>query len=207
MHERKPALIFDFGGVLLDWNPHNLFLKDFHGNTDAVDAFLEEIDFYRWNLEQDRGRSFADGVRELSASFPHYAHLIKAYDDRWEESITGPIESTVAMLPALKESGFSLFGLTNWSAEKFELVADNFSFFGYFEKILVSGVVKLAKPDERIFQMMLGFIRRPASECVLIDDSLVNVRSAKEFGFCAIHYQSSEQLRGELISLGWDCNQ
>ena len=201
MLTQKPALIFDFGGVLLDWNPRNLFIKFFDGDAARMEKFLVEIDFYAWNLELDKGRSFADGVAELTTRFPHYAHLIKAYDECWEESISGPIQATVDTLQPFKQSGHSLYGLTNWSAEKFKLVNKKYAFFSLFESILVSGVVRLAKPDVRIFQMMLDWIGRSASECVFIDDSEVNIAAARQLGFQTVHFKSAQDMLAELAQM------
>jgi 2-haloacid dehalogenase len=201
MMNQKPALIFDFGGVLINWDPYNLYRRFFDGNTDAVDKFLAEIDFQAWNLEQDRGRSFAEGVAELSARFPQYTALIKAYDELWEESISGPIQSTVDTLRPFKENGYRLYGLTNWSAEKFQLVKHKYAFFELFETILVSGTVGLIKPDPRIFQLMLEQIGRPASECILIDDSAANVAAARQSGLNAVQYKSTAQMLAELAQM------
>jgi len=201
MMNQKPALIFDFGGVLINWDPYHLYLRFFDGNTDAVDKFLAEIDFPAWNLEQDRGRSFAEGVAELSARFPQYADLIKAYNEHWEESISGPIQSTVDTLKPFKENGYLLYGLTNWSAEKFQLVKHKYPFFELFETILVSGAVRLVKPDPRIFHSMLEQIGRPAAECVLIDDSAVNVAAALQLGLKAIQFKSAPQMLAELAQM------
>ena len=201
MMNQKPALIFDFGGVLVNWDPYRIYLSFFDGNTDAVDKFLAEIDFPAWNLEQDRGRSFAEGVAELSARFPQYADLIKAYNEHWEESISGPIQSTVDTLKPFKENGYLLYGLTNWSAEKFQLVKHKYPFFELFETILVSGAVRLVKPDPRIFHSMLEQIGRPAAECVLIDDSAVNVAAALQLGLKAIQFKSAPQMLAELAQM------
>jgi 2-haloacid dehalogenase len=192
------ALIFDLGGVLLDWNPRYLFQKEFDGDNASMERFLMDIDFYAWNLEQDKGRSFAEGVVELSARFPQYADLIKAYDERWEESIRGLIQPTVDTLLPLKKNGHSLYGLTNSSEEKFRLVAQKFAFFQLFEIFVVSGMVRLAKPDERIFQLILEKIGRPADECVFIDDSAVNTTAARELGFNTILFESAHQMMLEL---------
>ena len=198
---QKPALIFDVGGVLLDWNPRYLFRSYFEGDTDAMERFLTEIDFSDWNFKQDQGRSFAEGVAELSARFPEYAGLIKAYDDCWEASISGPIQSTVDTLEPLKQRGHTLYGLTNSSAEKFHLVAHKYDFFKFFEYILVSGTVRLAKPDPRIFALLLERVGRPAGECVLIDDSIVNIEAARQLGFKTIHFVSARQMLAELAKL------
>ncbi len=110
----KPALIFDFGNVLVDWNPHYLYRKLFDGDDQAVARFLKEIHFYEWNLQQDAGRSFDTAIAELCEKYPHHCELIKAYDKRYEESISGPIWPTVQILRELKDAGFSLYGLSNW---------------------------------------------------------------------------------------------
>jgi len=194
----KPAFIFDFGGVLLEWNPRHLYRKLFNGDDAAMEQFLSEVDFSNWNNEQDRGRSFEQAVGELSARFPHYASMIKAYDERWEESISGPIQPVVDILQALKEKGYALYGLTNWSQEKFELVQHKYPFFGLFETILVSGAVQMIKPDPRIFGLLLEKMERDPEECIFIDDSLKNIATAKTLGFIPIHYQSPQQLTAEL---------
>lgn len=196
------ALIFDFGNVLIKWDPHQVFLKYFSNDTKAIDNFLAEINFSAWNLEQDRGYPFAQGVAELSAQFPQYAQIIRAYDEEWEESITGVIPETVKLLHKLKAAGYSLYGLTNWNVEKFSLVRHKYAFFDLFDDILVSGEVKIAKPDPAIFQLLLQKIDRLPQECLLIDNSVKNVDAARKMGFPAIHFTSPTQLELELHQLG-----
>lgn len=202
-NNRHRALIFDFGGVLVDWNPRYLYSKFFDGDEGGLQRFLDEIRFAEWNLQQDKGRPFAEGVAELSGRFPEYAELIQAYDQRWEESISGPIQPTVEILDELRGAGYPLYGLSNWSGEKFKLVRQNYEFFDWFEDILVSGEVKLVKPDERIFNLMLERIKHPAEECLLVDDSAANIQAAASLGFQTIHFRSPEQLRGELVQRGY----
>jgi len=196
------AIIFDFGGVLVDWNPRYLYRKFFDGNAESMERFLTEIGFAEWNLRQDKGRSFAVAVAELYAQFPAYADLIRAYDQRWEESLGGPIQPTVNILRTLKQAGHRLYGLSNWSVEKFEIVRPKYEFFGWLDLILVSGEVKLVKPDPRIYAAFLERIGRTAKECLFIDDSRLNIATADQLGFATIHYQSPEQLESELRRLG-----
>jgi 2-haloacid dehalogenase len=167
-----------------------------------MENFLDEVGFAAWNLQQDKGRPFAEAVAVLGTQFPHYGDLIKAYDERWEESIKGPIWPTVDILRSLKDAGYSLYGLSNWSAEKFYLARPKYEFFSWFDAIMVSGEVKLIKPDPRIFDVFLAKIDRTASECVYIDDSAANVEAADRLGFTAIHFLSPEQLASELHALG-----
>jgi len=194
----RPAIIFDFGGVLVDWNPRYLYRKYFGDDSTAMESFLTEIGFSDWNLQQDEGRPFVEGVAELVGRFPHHAELISAYQHHWEESVAGPIQPSVDILYALKAAGYPLYGLTNWSAETFALTRQKYQFFDCFEDIVVSGAIKMIKPDPRIFQVMLDQIGRPAAECIFIDDSLVNVTAARSLGFQTIRFESSEQLQAEL---------
>lgn len=197
----EPAIIFDFGGVLMDWNAHYLYDKLLDNPAD-LERFFKEIDFHNWNLELDRGLPFAEGVTELSRQFPQYANLIQAFDERWEETLGGPIQPTVEILKILKQRGYDLYGLTNWSAEKFTIIRNKYPLFEMFDDIVVSGIVKLVKPDPRIFAMILKKANRPAAECLFIDDSEANVTAAMHLGFKTIRFKSAEQLATELSRLG-----
>ncbi|MGE5599583.1 MAG: HAD family hydrolase [Bacteroidota bacterium] len=200
--EKTTAIVFDFGGVLMDWNPRYLFRKFFGDDRDAMERFLLEIGFAEWNSRLDKGLPFAEGVAELSGRFPAYRHLIEAFDRRWEETLAGPIHPTVEILARLKDSGYPLYGLSNWSVDKFAAVRRKYEFFAWFERIVLSGEVGLAKPDPGIFAVFLDRIGRRADECLFIDDSARNIAAAKGLGFRTIHYQSPAQLRGEMARMG-----
>ena len=196
------AIIFDFGGVFVNWDPHHLYNKYFGNDAHAIDAFLAEIQFASWNLHQDQGRPFALGVKELSARFPQYEHLIRAYDEEWEQSIIDTIPGTVEKLERLKSAGYHLYGLTNWSAEKFHNIRGKYRVFDFFEDIVVSGEVNLIKPDPAIFNLLLERIHRQPYECLLVDDSQHNLEIAKTMGFSTIHFTSPNQLESELQRIG-----
>ena len=202
MNKRYPAVIFDLGGVLVDWDPRNLYRRFFNGDAAAIDRFLAEIDFHTWNLEQDRGRSFADGVAELSAKFPQYADLIRAYDQYWEESITGPIGGSIKLLESLKAAGYLVSLLSNISREKYEVLRRKYDFFSEFDACLISADVQLLKPDPRIYALLLAQIDRAAADCIFIDDSAVNVAGADRLGMTAIQFQSPHQVKTELQQRG-----
>ena len=192
------AVVFDFGNVLVDWDPRYLYRNLFRDDEAAMERFLVEVDFMEWNRQQDEGRTFSEGVTELCGRFPQYCDLIQAYDDRWVESLGGPIWPTVAVLRRLRDAGYPLYGLSNWSAEKFTIVCADYPFFDWFEDIILSGDVRLLKPDERIFELVLGRIGKPAGECLFIDDSFENIEKARVMGFEVIHFQTAEQLEAEL---------
>jgi 2-haloacid dehalogenase len=195
---KRPVLVFDFGGVLFDWNPHYLYDRFFNGDTQAVDQFLEEIEFTEWNAQQDLGRPFAVAVADHCSRFPHHTTLIKAYDENWEEFMGGTIQPSVDLLCRLKQAGYPLYGLSNWSEEKFKLIRRQFTFLDWFDDILISGEVNLIKPDPKIFKVFLDRIQRTSNECLLVDDSPGNIASAEQLGFKTILFKSSSQLEHEL---------
>lgn len=200
---RPLALIFDFGGVLMDWDARYLYRKHFDGDAQAVEAFLREINFPEWNRLQDEGRPFAEGVEVLSRQFPQHANLIRMYDQRWEESLRGPIQPTVEILRRLKDAGHRLYALSNWSLEKYHLVRPKHAFFDWFEHILVSGEVRVAKPDERIYHIFLERTGLKAEDCLFIDDSPPNIVVARRLGFQAVHFESPAKLEAVLQNMGF----
>ena len=194
------AIIFDLGNVLIGWDArllYNRLLPD----PETVDRFLEQIRFMEWNAQQDAGRPFREGVAELSQQFPQYAELIHAYDTHWEESLTEPYAETVELVRELKDAGWPLYLLSNFSMEKFELIRDKHDFFSLFDDMIISGEYKIVKPDPAIFTLTLQRANRQAGECIFIDDSLTNIQAAKNLGFHTIHFQSPTQLREELKKL------
>jgi 2-haloacid dehalogenase len=198
MLARIQSIVFDFGGVLVDWNPRNIYRHFFPERPQAMEDFFAEVNFMEWNAQQDKGRSFAEGVATLSKQFPHRAHLIRAFHERWQESISGSIAGTVEILRALKQKEYPLYGLSNWSAETFPMVRNEFEFLNLFDEIILSGEVKLIKPDPAIYELCLRKIGKPANECLFIDDSEANVAAARQMGFDVVRFISPELLRTEL---------
>ena len=195
----KPVIIFDLGAVLIDWNPRYLYRKLFADEA-AMEQFFAETDLLNWNAKQDEGRPFAQAVAELSEQFPHHEQFIRAFHKRWEEMMPGAIEPTVEILAELREQNYDLYALSNWSSETYPMAYARFEFLQWFRSIVLSGEVKVCKPDPRIYTHLLSRIGRPANECIFIDDSLANYQAAIELGFQAIHFQSAEQLRAALIA-------
>ena len=192
------AIIFDFGGVLVGWDPRNLYRRFFPEQPQAMEDFLAEVNFMEWNALQDKGRPFAEGVAILTEQFPQHADLIRAYHENWLESITGHIEGTVELLQMLKEKKYALYGLSNWSAETFPIVRDEFDFLKLFDGVILSGDVKLIKPEPAIFELCLQMIGKPANECLFIDDAQINIIAANKLGFDTVQFTSPEQLKSEL---------
>lgn len=196
------AVVFDFGGVLIEWNPRHLFRKIFGPDEAAMERFLTHVCSATWNLMQDAGRTFDEGVAELSARFPDQAELIAAYHHRWDEMVPHDFADSVEVLEDLKAAGVPLYGITNFSVEKFALARRRFPFFRHFDGIVVSGEVRLIKPDPAIFLHFLERHGLAAAECVFIDDSPVNVAAARRLGFHGVDFTGAADLRDRLNAWG-----
>ncbi len=194
------VIVFDLGGVVLDWNPRHLY-RHYFDSPEQIERFLSEIGFAAWNTQQDMGRPFAEGVALLSAQYPQYASLIHAYHQHWEQSVSGPIDGTVEIVRALKSRGYPVHALSNWSAETFPTARAKYDCLELFDGILISGDVRVAKPDPRIFEILLERLGHPAQACLLIDDNEPNVAVAARLGFQTVRFESPEQLRSRLHDL------
>ena len=196
------AIIFDLGGVLVRWERERLFRPLFNGNEAELEYFLAEVCSLEWNNQMDAGKPFAQGIAERVALFPQYREQIRAFHERWEEMIPGSIEGTVALLDELRQAGYPLYALSNWSAETYPRVCARFEFLGWFDQVLLSGEVGLRKPDPAIYRILLERVGRRAEECIFIDDTLENIHTAAELGFQVIHFHSPSQLRAALVAHG-----
>lgn len=201
MTDRIDAVIFDLGGVLIDWNPRHLYRKLFD-DAAAMEAFLSEVCAPAWNLEQDRGRPWAQAIAELSAQHPDKAELIAAYRGRWHEMLNGPIAGTVAILEELDDAGIALLALTNWSAETYPYAERIYGFLGRFRAVVVSGPIGLIKPDAAIYHHAIARFRVAPERTVFIDDSAKNVAGAEAVGLRGIRFTGPEALRRDLLALG-----
>lgn len=195
-------IIFDFGGVLMDWNPR-YFFKDYFNDDDKMEYFLENIAQDEWNIEQDRGRSLSEGTEIQIKKFPEWEKEIRAYYDNWTVMLKSDIPQNVDVLRKLKNTDYQLFGLTNWSAETFPYALENYDFFQIFDgKIVVSGTEKLIKPDPAIWHILLERYSIQAGESVFIDDNPKNIEMARSLGFATIHVTPDTNLEQELAVLG-----
>lgn len=203
MHTKREVVIFDFGGVLVDWNPRHLYRKLFGDDEAGMERFLAEVTTNEWNLQQDAGRPWTEAIRLLTAEYPQHAELIAAYHERWPETLKGPIDDSIAILHDLKQAGHPLYGLTNWSHETFPFARDRYEFFGWFDGIVVSGAEGTIKPDPKLYETLLERYDIDPQTAVFIDDNKVNVDAAEKLGIHGIHFHSPTQLRAELIALGF----
>ena len=196
------AVAFDLGGVLIDWNPRHLYRKLFGPDEAAMERFLAEVCTQEWDAGLDAGRPFAEGVAELVAAHPDQAELISAFQLRWLEMLGEAFEGTVAILRELRRAGFRTYALSNWSAETFPVARSRYSFLDEMDGILISGEVKLAKPDPAIFRHFLARFSLTAETTVFIDDRESNVTAAAALGMRAILFTDSTRLRTDLRAIG-----
>lgn len=192
-------IVFDFGGVLIDWNPRHLYKKVF-ASEEEMEWFLTQVCSPAWNGEQDAGRPFAEGVKLLLEKYPKYAAQIEDFYRRWPEMLSGPVKGTADVLKELKDKGYRVYGLTNWSAETFPLAWERFEFLHWLDGIVVSGEEKCIKPDARLYQTLLSRFNLSAQNCVFIDDNPHNTAAARALGFETVDFADAVQLRKELVS-------
>lgn len=196
------AVVFDLGGVLIDWDPRYLYRSLFEGDEEAAERFLAEVVTPDWNAQQDAGRPWSEAIESLAIVHPQRRELIEAYWLRWTEMLGGAIQPTVDILAELRGAGVRLFALSNWSAETFPIARPRFPFLEWFEAIVISGEVGITKPDRRIYEHLLERHGLEARSTVFVDDSESNVAAAAELGLTAIRYRDPDQLRRDLRSLG-----
>ena len=195
------AVVFDLGGVLIDWNPRYLYRKLFDDEA-AMESFLADVVSPEWNGQQDSGRTWAEAVEVLTREHPEHRDLIAAYWHRWQETLGDAIAPTVEVLEELRRSGVRLYALSNWSAETFPVARPRYPFLETFDGIVISGEEKLAKPDPRIFRHLLDRYDLDPAATVFIDDSEANVRAAAAQGMIAIRFEDAVTLRRDLVELG-----
>jgi 2-haloacid dehalogenase len=199
---QRDIVIFDLGGVLLDWNPRHLYRKLFPGDEAAMELFLSTVCTPAWNQHHDAGQLFAENARLLKAEHPDKAELIDAYHARFDEMIVGAFDGTVAILDELRASGTPLYFLSNYSAETFPLALERFDFLGWFKGGIVSGEHGIIKPDPAIYELLLSRFAIDPHRAVFIDDVAANAKAARQFGIYGIHFTSPDALRTELRDLG-----
>lgn len=196
------TIVFDLGGVLIDWNPAYLYRKIFQEEA-QVQFFLTHICDSHWNEQQDAGRPLAEATQILVAQFPEYTEAIQAYYGRWTEMLGGPIRGTVQLLEALhQQKKYRLYALTNWSHETFPYALQHYDFLQLFDGILVSGEEKLVKPDPRIYQLLFERFDINPSTALFIDDNPKNVLASRQSGMEALQFVSPEQLQAALSDMG-----
>jgi 2-haloacid dehalogenase len=196
------AIIFDLGGVLIDWNPSYVFDKMFN-DEDEKKHFFENICTPDWNEMQDAGRPLKEATEHLVQAHPKWKKYIEAYYGRWEEMLGGPIHETVEIFRQLKnEEKYKLYALTNWSAELFPIALERYEFLHWFDGRVVSGEEKMRKPFREFYELILDRFHLNAEETLFIDDNARNIKAAEDIGIRSIRYLSPQQLKADLSNIG-----
>lgn len=196
------AVVFDLGGVLVDWDPRHLYRKVFAGDEAAMEVFLATVCTPDWNARQDAGRPWAEAVASLVREFPADRERIVAFHERWPEMLGGPIEGTVAILGELRARGMPTYALSNWSAEMFPVARARYPFLGLFDGIVISGEERVAKPDSRLFRVLFERYRLDPRSTIFVDDMERNLVVAAEMGMLALQFTGPAALRADLRALG-----
>jgi 2-haloacid dehalogenase len=199
---KRDTVIFDLGGVLLDWNPRHLYRQLFPGDEAAMEHFIATVCNGEWNRQQDAGRLVAEGCALLKAEHPDKAALIDAYYGRHLDMIAGPVEGTVTILAELRERGTPLYFLSNYSAETYPLALGRYDFLSWFAGGIVSGEHGVIKPDPAIYRLLIDRHGIDPHRAVFIDDVAANAEAARAFGIHPIHFTGPNALRAELVELG-----
>jgi 2-haloacid dehalogenase len=199
---RATTVVFDLGGVLIDWDPRHLYRQLFGGDEAGMERFLAEVCTFDWNAQQDAGRPWRVGVEELASRHPEQRALIAAYDERWNEMLGEAFDDTVAIIAELRAGGIPVYALSNWSAEKFPYALQRFPFLAWFRGIVISGDVGVTKPDPRIFRYLFERHGIEPATAVCVDDAPWNVAAAAALGMIALRFESAAALRRELHRLG-----
>ena len=189
--------LFDLGGVFFDWDPDH-FYKNVFENIEEREFFLAEVCNDQWNVQQDAGRSIAEAELELIPKFPHYEKEIKMYYKNHRKMIRGVFEESVDILKKLKDKNYDCYVLSNWSAETFEGMTDDYPFLKLFDGLLISGEDKLIKPDHAIYQLARDRFNLNPEETVFIDDKLENIQAAQEMNFKTIHLTNPNIIETEI---------
>ncbi len=202
MNTNKSTIIFDLGGVLIDWNPRYVYRNVFD-SEEKIEWFFKTICTSEWNENQDAGRSLNEATEELVHKYPEFENEIRAYYGRWEEMLGGPITETVEIFKSLKEANkYMFYALTNWSAETFPVALKRYDFLRWFDGIVMSGEERTRKPFPEIYQILLNRFDINPAGAIFIDDSLRNIKGAEAVGIEGIHFQSPQQLKHELKQRG-----
>ncbi len=193
------TVIFDLGGVLIDWNPKYVYRNVFNGDEEKVNWFLNTICTMDWNMEQDAGRTWQEAMNLLIKQHPEYKEWIEIYYNHWEDMLGGPIPETVTILNNLNTANTcNLYALTNWSAETFPIALKRYNFLQHFKGIVVSGEEKTRKPFSKIYEIILDRYQITPKKTIFIDDNLDNIITAEKLGIHGIHFKNASQLKLDL---------
>jgi len=192
------TVVFDLGGVLIDWDPRHLYRQLF-SDTDEMERFLAEVCSLEWHGRFDEGRPIAEGIEELVARHPELEPLIRAYGERWQDMFAGEVPGSVPVLEELAAAGVRLLAITNWPGETFPAARARFPFLARFEAIVVSGDERVRKPDPRLFSVLVERYGVDPPAALFVDDAPANVEAAAALGFRTARFTDAVALRDRFV--------
>ncbi len=197
------TVVFDLGGVLVDWNPRNLLRKVMPGREAEMETILADVLNHDWNLQRDTGDSWPDAIERAKAEHPQWSDIFDIYDQRWGETLAGSHADSVAVLRELKDRGVPLLALSNWSAQKFHHAEERYEWLSWFDGVVVSGRVGMIKPERAIFDYLLQTYGLRVDDIFFIDDHEPNVLAARSYGIRSHLFTGAARLREELVAAGF----
>jgi 2-haloacid dehalogenase len=183
----------------MDWDPRHLFDALIEDDTER-EWFLSQVCSPAWNRRQDEGRPWAEAVAAAVAEHPEWEPWIRAYDERWIETVAGLYEDTVEVLRALQSTATPVFALTNFSQEKWALACEHYDLLNSFDGVVVSGEERLAKPDPAIYQVLVDRFSVEPARTFFTDDLQRNVDAARAVGLDAELFTGAARLREQLTA-------
>lgn len=202
--KQPEIVVFDIGGVLLDWDPRHMYAKIFGDRVEEMEWFLANVCTPEWNLSHDAGRDWEEGALAAIKDHPAHEANIRAYRQRWPEMVAGSIGETVTILEDLLEGGVPVYAITNFAGDTFRLVQETYPFLTRFRDVVVSGDEKMLKPEKPIYDLLASRNNLEHGSMVFIDDAEKNIVGAREAGLHGLHFTSPGKLRRDLVDLGFD---
>lgn len=196
------TVLFDLGRVLLDWDPRYYYAKRFPDDPAALEQFVTRVVGPDWIREVDAGKPIDVAIDERCRAFPEHAALIREWKTGWHEMLRGEIAGSVAILAALRARGRRVAALSNFSAESWPWAVARFPFLGWFEGVVISGEVGVAKPDPAIYRIAIERLALEPARTLFVDDVPANVAAARSAGIEAVVFEGPERLRADLEAAG-----
>jgi 2-haloacid dehalogenase len=198
---RIRTVVFDVGGVLIDWNPRYLYRKMIPEPAE-MERFLADVCTPEWHAQHDLGVSYEDSIPQLIAVHPQWSVEIRAWDERFVEMYGGVFEGTVDLLRELHRRRVPLVASTNWGAESWAMAKDRYEFLGWFDGAIVSGEVGMAKPDPAFYELLIDTFDLVPNQTLYVEDNHVNLQAAADRGFVPHRFESPADLQIDLRRRG-----
>ncbi|NML74480.1 HAD family phosphatase [Rhizobium sp. S-51] len=201
MSEPIRHIVFDIGKVLIHYDPNLPFSRIIPDETERR-WFFENVCTHDWNLEQDRGRGWAEAEALLIDRFPEQEENIRAFRQNWHEMVPYAYDDSVAIMTGLIDAGFDVTMLTNFAADTFVEARRMYPFLNLPRGVTVSGEIGLLKPDVAIYERHANDFGLEPAAALFIDDVSANAQGARDAGWQAVQFTGADKLKADLRELG-----